>query len=483
MTGAELKAVREKLGINQEELAGNAGVAPAAIAQWESDGVPHAESGRIDWVLWELGKRKALAECGLPECDWMKWWNAQPQTQSPVQANEAVEKHTAGCPCCQARVQYVKEHVRPAPPISTPRHPLLAGLPLWLVAVIGGGMVVLIAGGGANAANLLFDGRPFEAVLAVLLCFSVGAFAGLAYHFTRPLRDKELGLHISWILVAEAYALSAVALAFGLGSLTDSQSSDDQFGIFMVVFLAAVAVLGGLGFGYMDQLERRKTRKPPYRLLSWILPAVMGVAAILLIIGAGAFLFAWQQQPLTQATVEARDITLQELLDKGFGANRHVRIKGFRFCDNEVPFEKSTYGSLRYFWVPAVPDNRGEHPRAIPAVPAQLQAVLSDSKFVKDDPALFTARIEQEIRRQTETQGYKGMVVNGIRGLSRKAQQELRKLAPQTDFAKLLMIDYSTQPVSEESIQGWLLVGGVAAGIGVAMLLLVVFLRVKKQTA
>jgi len=477
MTGSQLKAAREKLAVTPDALAAKAGLSVDALAHWENTEVPANEAARIDWLLWELERDKALADSGLPECDWMNWWNARPASADGLQNTPTADEHVASCSACQARMQYVKDHVRPAPLGTAPADRLLAHVPGWLWAAIAGAAIILIAGGGSGAASLLMDGRPLDAAMVVLLCILAGAAAGLVYHFTRPLHQHFLGVHLAWMLVGATYVFAALICNNWIAGMMDTAELDthSDSGFYLYPFFAAVAVLGGLGFGYGEQWDWHKNKKRPFRLLEWLLPALAAFAALQLIVGSTAIMLSRRDQPLaTEAAAEPQVLTLRELIDKGFGKNRHVLVKEFRLCDADVLASAIT-DNLTGHWLPVVPDATEKAGRA--SVPPKVQAIIYDTRFTNtiNDPldALKLRRLQNIQRESIEIAGYKGVVVNGVKELGGKARRDLQKLAPQTDFAKLLIIDRWTRPVTSEYVNGCMSIGIAVAAAGAVLLAVV----------
>lgn len=111
MTGNELRAERERLGVTPRELAEYADVTPHDIVRWEQcERVPEEHRFELAVALWALRLEAALRESGLPECA------ALPADQDPVPGDVArLQAHFASCPVCGARMRYVEEHVGPAP--------------------------------------------------------------------------------------------------------------------------------------------------------------------------------------------------------------------------------------------------------------------------------------------------------------------------------------------------------------------------------
>jgi hypothetical protein len=152
MTGAELRAVRERLGVQPAALAARAGVPPEALAEWEASAVPKSAAYKLDCALWELERDAVLANSGLAPCPWVARFAALPE--GPGKDPWIVEQHIGGCRACQARGRFLEEHLRPRP-----ENPWLAWLPpLPRAMLIGAALALVVSGGVAAVAILLVLG-------------------------------------------------------------------------------------------------------------------------------------------------------------------------------------------------------------------------------------------------------------------------------------------------------------------------------------
>jgi hypothetical protein len=214
MTGAELRAARERLGVGRGELAARARASAEELERWETAGVPWAAAGRLDRALWELERDAALANSGLPACPWAAQFAAQPD--GPRKDPWALERHIERCSACQARGRYLAEHVRPRPP-----HPAWAWLPAWLRSVVLGAALALFATGAVTAAAVLLvaglwsrDGELLAGAGGLaLVCLAAGAAAGLTHYLAGPLgRRGFVGRSLQWALTLEALLFVAAGL-------------------------------------------------------------------------------------------------------------------------------------------------------------------------------------------------------------------------------------------------------------------------------
>ena len=226
MTGDELRAARERLGVPPADLAARAGVAADALAGWEASAVPRAVAHRLDLALWELERDAALAKSGLPHCEWVARFAALPE--GPGKDPWLLEQHIGRCRKCQARGRYLEEHVRPRPV-----GPWLAWLPpLPRAALAGAAQGVIVVGAVAALILLILAtaeqnaGLVVGAATVLAGCAAAGAAGGAVHHLTRPLRARPAGHYVSWLLTIESVLAVAVGLAVlaawrGLAGLSD----------------------------------------------------------------------------------------------------------------------------------------------------------------------------------------------------------------------------------------------------------------------
>lgn len=249
MTGDELRAARERLGARPADLAARAGVSPEAVAGWEASAVPRAAAYKLDRALWELERDQALAQSGLAPCQWVTRFAALPD--GPRKDLWILEQHIGACEACQARGRFIDKHVRPRP-----QNPWLAWAPpLPRAMLMGAGLTLIVSGGVAAVAILLFLGLVQQdanlivgagGVLAV--CIASGAAGGAVHYLTRRLRSAgTAAYYVSWVLAVEAalgLALALIALAAwqGLAGL----GADELRVIVNPVVLLALATIGVL---------------------------------------------------------------------------------------------------------------------------------------------------------------------------------------------------------------------------------------------
>jgi hypothetical protein len=206
MTGPEMRAARERLGVSRAELAARGGVADHDLERWEDASVPRAAGYRLDRALWELERAAALADSGLTHCPWVAQFAAQPD--GPRKDPWTLERHIAQCSVCQARGRFLEKRLRPRPP-----HPAWAWLPAVVRAALVGAMWALVASGAIIAVALLLvlgavagDVSLLGAAAGLFAAIGLGGMAGGAVvYWAAPLRKRGFrGRILCWALALEA---------------------------------------------------------------------------------------------------------------------------------------------------------------------------------------------------------------------------------------------------------------------------------------
>jgi hypothetical protein len=207
---------------------------------------------------------------------------------------------------------------------------------------------------------------------------------------------------------------------------------------------------------------------------------VLAVAGSLLMIAAGVVgVIAWEEWQLAAESEETpQDITLADLQRDGFGTNRHIRLKEFRFCDASASEKPQGKSNTHVLWIPvvAVDGQAIRQTGAAPSVPPRIEVVAA---YVSAGNAPAGARnLFDVLRKNRETNGHECTVVTGIKKLKPEVREQLAQLAPQTDFAEVVVLHWS-KPASAGRVYGVLI--GCGAGLVVGWLLLVVvYLRAWK---
>jgi hypothetical protein len=193
MDAAELCRARDVLGYTDEKLAADLGLPPHVIAAWSSGRakVPRHIARDLRWRAALAEQDKVLAESGLPACEWMSAFDAQPQPtklEARVKRLEALEEHASTCSKCLARDAYVEAH---CPPL--PERPL----PLWVR--------------GARLLVALGERLPKWAEPAVYVGATFGAYSLFRIFFLVPriIAQPRLGF----------VALAGLTLSIGIGAV------------------------------------------------------------------------------------------------------------------------------------------------------------------------------------------------------------------------------------------------------------------------
>ena len=227
MNTAEAIRARESLGMSQLKLALELGVTEKEVAAWEGGRVPIPKhlAERLAWQAALVRQRAALEASGLPECAWVRTWQAKPRPEK-TKARRAhvreLREHMSTCPVCQAREAYVQEHLPPLPPPPVPgwakgirwlaarvnRLPKWARPAAYGAVLIGGWTLlnVLARGFGQGFSLVLLE----AAGLGILGGAALGAVGGITYYAVRePFRRfGRAGDYMTGVAVMFAYLLA-----------------------------------------------------------------------------------------------------------------------------------------------------------------------------------------------------------------------------------------------------------------------------------
>ena len=239
MTGTEVRAARERMGLTPEQLAEEMGISPEALRGWEDGSVKPPRGTEQDLAFTEavLERRAALAASGIPECAWVTEWEQLPEAENLDRMTEQLERlneHSAACPTCTRRERYLDEHFPPLPErYRSPTMRVLFGvtaalerLPRWLrpaamgaAAVFAITSVRFVAAGIGAAIGGRFPGFG-GTVPALLAATAAGASGGLVFSAVRPAfrRLGRPGDYLTGIACVLAYMVSlalAAPVAFG----------------------------------------------------------------------------------------------------------------------------------------------------------------------------------------------------------------------------------------------------------------------------
>ncbi|MEO2088069.1 MAG: hypothetical protein ABGY75_01035 [Gemmataceae bacterium] len=218
--------------------------------------------------------------------------------------------------------------------------------------------------------------------------------------------------------------------------------------------------------------------------VGWAWRAVAVVGAVLMVLGGIFGHLAWQDwRVFAESEPTPQDITLADLLRNGHGSNRSVRLREFRFCEQSAAEKRSGKAAVDILWIPlvAIDSETVKQDGSPPPVPARVTAVAGYVTLGEGAPPkrqFAVSRTADAVRKRKEADGYECVVANGIRKLDPKVREQLREMAPDTDLAELLVLDWR-RPGAAEKVYGFLAgsVGGLLIGfVGV----LVVYCRAWK---
>lgn len=224
VTGEQLGAVRQRLGVSQAELAALLYVPLDRLRGWEAAGqVPisgrwHREMNHVlAWAEYEAGVQNA----GIPSCEWATAWNRIPfplDDEEMLKSLDDVAEHEKACPICTARQRYAERHpppkpLRPPMPGGAPMRALLTTverLPHTLQPVVLGALMNAALAAGVIVLHALSSPGwlRLEFGLAALAASIVaGAAGGAAYVATRWLRARTSasGAYLSGLICATAW--------------------------------------------------------------------------------------------------------------------------------------------------------------------------------------------------------------------------------------------------------------------------------------
>ena len=210
MEALEVQQAKQVLGLSDDALAASLGLPPAAVRAWSQgrDRVPRPIARDLRWRVAVRQQHDALAASGLPACDWIIAFEAQPVPQK-LEARrkqlEALQTHVGECPTCQARDAWVASYCPPLPERPLPLWMTVLGrfakfaesLPPWASPAVYGGALF----GVYSLFRFVFllpriASRPREGVMALgglALSVSIGALLGLLYGSTKYAWEKSKG--------------------------------------------------------------------------------------------------------------------------------------------------------------------------------------------------------------------------------------------------------------------------------------------------
>jgi hypothetical protein len=210
---------------------------------------------------------------------------------------------------------------------------------------------------------------------------------------------------------------------------------------------------------------------------------VLAVAgSLLMILGGIVGLIAWDEWQLAAESAETpQDITLADLKRNGFGTNRYIRLKEFRFCEKFVADDRGGKAKVHDQWYPVLPLDGQTVTKdgPPPPVPPRVEVVAAYISLGNAAKRPGAPNVRDVLMAAREAQGHECTVVTGIKTLKPEVQKQLLELAPQTDFAEVLVLQLG-KPASADRVRA-VLIGSGAALVTGWLCLVVVYLRAWKE--
>lgn len=225
MEPIEIAQKRKLAGLSTEQLADDLGVSVERVREWETGARKMAskEARFFNWFVAAAERQAAVAQSGLPECEWMSRWDNQELLTDPekeLESVRALEKHQDECPTCRARTAYLEERFPPLPPLPLPWWQRALGPILDLddrlrgfhrVVVVSATVPLLFSLGwllGFAPRSWPFQVLTYFAALGVAVVCGLGLYRGL-----RPLHG--LGAMGRWL----ARSIAGVVAMVGFGAV------------------------------------------------------------------------------------------------------------------------------------------------------------------------------------------------------------------------------------------------------------------------
>ena len=209
MTGPEARAIRERLGLRVEDLAGILALTPHVVEGWEAGAarVPREVARDLRWRD-ALAAREALyATHGVGNCEWVEGWSRRTTKGGANRLKDAfaeLDAHAAGCPTCRARAELDAT----LPPLPEPpsgggvrligrigewieRRPQWLHVPLWVgatfasVTILRVAVAVLATAGRTGSARILLVG-----LAAIPASAATGFVVGLVWTALKSLYTR-----------------------------------------------------------------------------------------------------------------------------------------------------------------------------------------------------------------------------------------------------------------------------------------------------
>ena len=218
--------------------------------------------------------------------------------------------------------------------------------------------------------------------------------------------------------------------------------------------------------------------------LSWPYRVSAAVASVVMVLGGVFAHMGWQDwQVAVESRGEPQEITLDELRANGFGQNRYLRLTDFRFCNASAGGKAGKDTGIKELWIPivAVDGQVVKKDGQSPPVPPRVEVVTSYLDLGAagvGGPRGGVVNVPDLLRAKREKEGFECTVVTGVKKLKPEVRQQLLELAPQTDLAQVIVLDFHA-PAPVDRVYGYIAGGGAALLLGLSALGFV-YLRARK---
>lgn len=290
MTREEFAAARATLGLSIDEVAAELNIPPHSVASMESGAirVPTRIARELGFRAALHTRQRVLDESGLPECPTAAALERDAmgaEGQPALALFEKLAAHSADCPQCKARSEYLERH---APPL--PEYPLpgwiraigwmdrqLSRLPGFLrvpdrdagegrrigvftaagfsLLAIGIATFALISGAVSGASTPGWWRDPIAIAVFVPIAYFVGFFlAGWGFDATRRIRHRFIGYVVRG-------AVGAAAVYGTMGVIMPAVDRGEDWHD-LPLLVAIFAMLGALGGGILWVVHRVRGKLP-----------------------------------------------------------------------------------------------------------------------------------------------------------------------------------------------------------------------------
>ena len=243
MTGRELRAARQELGLSEAQFAEAVGKTAAQVFEWEQNDavLPKPVASLLASQLHSKRALDLLAKSGLAECAEVALLDKRVVDGGFKEADaQALLDHLRACPTCTARHAYVETRMGPPPEVTTGVWFMDWFRPLWELegwkggAVAGMAFILMwVAVGIPITIGIAIVGREWEYLLwtATLLGVAVfgGGAGGLVYYWTRGLRGQRIWGHlVSGTAACYGYIIGTGAFLYAMRRTAGSALPDSD---------------------------------------------------------------------------------------------------------------------------------------------------------------------------------------------------------------------------------------------------------------